>query len=304
MASLSDLAAARHALTIAQAGPGPKGVTLDDLKRALVFGEPLNNMNIPSILEDAVRRGCMDVDLLRTLADHKLDVMLPEVVEQERRAYTDRVVETAVERGWYAALGVLGDIWFDHNVHKIVLVQFDSWTVHTLEIDGVLHGTSPGYGSNTPTQLSLFPSEVAKRLLSIFSCTSEIPYMSGAARLDEIDDLSLGYDEKYFLKGYSVLHVSKEGAHYTPFKLPEYAVAKAASGLTDEQFSTLWDVFSDYWDYSSGTTQLYEDEDLDGYVGFLRLDEDEAFVDEALLMKINAWLTKIKPLCTALPITP
>ena len=102
----------------------------------------------------------------------------------------------------------------------------------------------------------------------------------------------------YYLKGYSRLHVQRGNTHFTPLKLPEYAVAKAASGLTDKQFRTLWDMFDEYAYFSE--TPVYE---ADGkflthdYVAWLRHQEED--FDEDVIM---AWVTKIRPMCTFLPI--
>lgn len=293
MASLSDLAAVRCALTIVQAGHGPKGSTLADFKRAMVLGEPLSNMDMFAVLEDAVRRGCTDVDLLRTLAMQKLDAVVPGIAEEERQSVADRVAEKAAQNGWDAALSVFSDVWFDHNVHKIVLVEYDWSGVHALEIDGVRYGTTSG-GDAKPTNLSLFPADVAKRLLSTSACASDLPHE--ARHLDN-GRLERYLQERYYLKGYSLLHVSSGGTNFTPLKLPEYAVAKAASGLTDEQFDTLWDVYLAYRFFTDKPFHEAEGQFLiRDYVGYLH--ELEERFDEDV---IAAWVTKIRPMCTVLP---
>lgn len=284
MISLADLAAAKCAEGVLK-----RGGDLADYRRTLVFGER-NDMNLIDVLEEAVIKGCRDPDILRRVVASKVGTFRPDI--------TDTAVESVVQRGWGAMLSELSDAWFENNVQKVVLTNYIFKGVQGLTIDGVPYGEQAGeYESATPTNLSLFPSDVARHLVRTCKCASDLP--------DWAKHLSAGREVStaectYYLGGYITLHVERE-RHYTPFKLPDYADAKAASGLTDEQFRTMWDVFCHYEDFQgeyADDFHFFEDDNMFYYIEWHRDQLPGLNIDEEV---VDAWTRKVRPMCTALP---
>lgn len=285
METLANISAATYALTCDEKGEG-----LSEFFKRWAVMQTRPPQEAVEALEKALEGGCMEADVANAVCEARKGLLRPDAVEL--------VVQETTRVGWKHAFG---NAYFERVYDDVIVsrIAYLSNYVISFDLDGATfeHGSKDVHDITSRTPLTMYPVRVAKHLMR--NCVTP-KYLSYLEPQDDVTDEEV----HFYVRGYDTLHVRVGDVQCTPLKLPEYAVAKSASGLSDEHFRRMWDVLGYFHEMKGMYSQdvhLFEADfgdltDVMEWVSERYPDIVEPFEDI-----MTAWLFRVKPLCHVMP---